>query len=116
MLRIPLDFSPDASYKRGGFSETLLEEGLKFVPSRGNGIVAFNLSFVLLSVEVNLVSKEQGYKRDAFVACSSSRIKIIARHMQAPIVKIGISGFKKIIVGYGTYLKLAMFLAFNEQF
>ena len=55
VLKIPFDISPDISYKQGRFSKALPEKGLKFVLSRGDGIVAFNLSFVLLLAEVNPV-------------------------------------------------------------
>ena len=100
MLRISLDLGPDASHERGGFSETLPEKGLEFIPNRGNSIVALHLSFVLLLVKVNRISEEQSHKGDAFVAYSSSRIKmiltlsteIIALHMQVSIVKIGVLG------------------------
>ena len=122
VLEILLDFGPDASYKQGGFSKILPKKGLKFVPSRGDGIVTFNLSFVLLPVEVNPVSEKRGCKGDAFVACSFSRIKmvlillteIIALHMQAAIVKIGISGLKNSIPG--GLVCLAMFLALDKRF
>ena len=77
MLEIPLDLSPDASYKRGEIYETLPKEGFEFVLSSRNGIVAFNLNFVLLPAEINLVSEKRGCKRDAFVARDSDRIKII---------------------------------------
>ena len=58
VLGIPLDLGPDVGYERGGFSETLPEEGLELVPSRRDGIVAFNLRFVLLPAEINPISEE----------------------------------------------------------
>ena len=98
------------------------EKGLEFVPSRGDGIVAFYLSFVLLPAEVNPISEEQGRKGDAFVARGSGRVeiiltlltKIIALHMQAPIVKVGVPGLEGSIPGGGVCL--AMFLALEKQF
>ena len=124
VLGIPLDLGPDVSYKQGEFSETLLKEGLKFVLNIGDSIIVFNLRFVLLPAKVNPVLKKQGCKRDAFVACGSGRvkmiftllIKVIALHMLAFIVKVGVLGLEKVIAGCGTCLKLAIFLAFNEQF
>ena len=124
VLGIPFDLGPDVSHKQGRFSKTLLKEGLEFVSSKENDIVVFNLRFVLLLAEVNPILEKQSRKGDAFVAYCSSRIeiiltlltKVIALHMQAPIVKIGVSGLKGAIAGYGTCLKLAMFLAFNKQF
>lgn len=58
MLRIPFNFGPDTSHKQVRFSKILLEKGFKFVLSRNNGIVASNLSFVLLPAEVNPVSEK----------------------------------------------------------
>ena len=77
VLGIPLDCGLDAGHKQGGFSETLLGKGLKFVLSRGDGIVAFNLSFMLLLAKVNLVSKKRGRKEIAFVARGFGRVEII---------------------------------------
>ena len=100
------------------------EESLEFVRNRGDGIVAFKLYFVLLLVEINPISEKRGCKRDAFVTCGSSRVKIIlilltkviALYRRAFIVKIRVSSLKKAIVGCNTCLKVAMFLAFNKQF
>ena len=119
---IPLDLGSNASYKRGGFSKTLLEKGLEFVPGRGDGIVAFNLSFVLLPVEVNPISEEQRREEDAFVARGSGRIKmiltlsteIIALHMRACIVKVGVLSLKGSIPG--GKVCWAMFLALDKRF
>ena len=122
MLEISLDLGPDASYKQGGFSEILLEKGFKFVSSSGDGIVAFNLSFVLLSAKVNPILEEQGRKENAFVARGSGRIEmililsteIIALYMQVLIVKVGVLGLKGSISG--GRVCLAMFLALDKQF
>ena len=124
VLGIPLDLGPDVSHERGGFSETLPEKGLEFVPSRGDGIVAFHLSFVLLPAEVNPISEERGREGDAFMARGSGRvemiltlsIEIIALHVRALIVKVGVPGLEGAIAGCGTCLELAMLLAFNERF
>ena len=105
VLGIPLDLGPDASHERGGFSETLPEKGLEFILGRRDGIVTFNLSFVLLPVEVNPISEERGCEGDAFVARGSGRVKIILTlsteiitlHVQAPIVKVGVPGLKSSI-------------------
>ena len=122
MLGIPLDLSPDASHERDGFSEILPEKGLKFVLSKGDGIVAFNLSFMLLPAEVNPISEERGREEDAFVARGSNRVKIIltlsteiiALHVRAPIVKVGVPGLEGSIPRGGVCL--AMFLAFDKRF
>ena len=124
VLKILLDLSLDVSYKQGRFSKALSEKSFKLVLSKRNGIIVFNLSFVLLPAEVDPISEKQGCKRDAFVAYGSGRVKIIftlsneviALHMQAFIVKVRVPGLEGAIVGCGTCLKLAIFLAFNKQF
>ena len=58
VLEIMINFSPDASCKRSKFFKTLLEKRLKFALSRKNNTITYNLSFVLLLVEVNLVLKK----------------------------------------------------------
>lgn len=44
LLRILLNLYLDDGYKQDGFFESLLEKNLKFVLSREDGTVAFNLS------------------------------------------------------------------------
>ena len=98
VFEILLDLGLDANYKQGGFSKILLKKGLQFALSSANGIVAFNLSFVLLLMEVNPVFKKQGREGDAFIARSSSHIKmiltlfikVIALYIRALIVKVGV--------------------------
>lgn len=77
VLRILLDFCPNANYKDGRFSKALLEKNLKFVPSRRVGNVALNLSLVLLLAEVDSILEKQSYKRDTLRAHGTGRIKII---------------------------------------
>lgn len=55
----------------------MLEKNLEFVPSMIDNIVAFNLSLMLLSAEVDSISKKQGCKKDAFIACTTGYVKII---------------------------------------
>lgn len=68
MLKIRLDFNSDAGTKDGVFSKNLTKKGFEFVPSRRDGIIAFNLSLVLLQSEVNLILEKQGYKKYALGA------------------------------------------------
>lgn len=77
ILRILLDFSPNAGYKRYKFSKTLSEEAFKFVLSKRDSTVVFNLSLVLLPVEVDLIVKEQNHKKDIFGVCGIGCIEII---------------------------------------
>lgn len=100
-MRISLDFSLDAGQKSSRFSRTLPKKGLEFVLSGRNGTIAFNLSFMLLQAEIDLISKNQGCKKDALRACGISRVKIVLRlltkivalYIQAFIIEVGISGF-----------------------
>lgn len=77
MLRILLNFCLDIDYKQGGFSNILLKKSFKFISSKRNGIIAFYLSFVLLPVEVNPISKKQNYKKDTLVIHSIGHVEII---------------------------------------
>lgn len=74
VLRILLNLSPNIDQKQSRFSKTLC---FKFVLSKKDNTIAFNLSFVLLSAEVDLIQKKQGFKKDTFKACDTDRIKII---------------------------------------
>lgn len=76
-MEISLNFCLDVGHKQDEFSEILLEKNLKFIPSRGDGTVMFNLSLVLLLVEVNLILAKQGYKKHALVVCHTGYIKMI---------------------------------------
>lgn len=79
VLEIALNLSPEVSHKLVGFSKTLLEEGFEFVSTRRDGIIAFNLRFVLLPAEVNPISEKQGHEKNVFVAHGSGRVEIILR-------------------------------------
>ena len=103
VLEILFDLGQDVSHKQGKFSKTLLEKSFEFVLSRKNGIIAFNLRFVLLSIESNLISKKQSCKRDAFMARGFGHVKIIlillaeviALYMRAFIVKVWVLDLKE---------------------
>lgn len=53
------------------------KKNFKLVQSRKSNIVALNVSFMLLLVEIDLVAKEQSCKKDTFKAHSTSHVKII---------------------------------------
>lgn len=59
VLRILLDLGSNADHKDGKFFKTFLQKSFEFVSSRRAGIIAFNLSFVLLQVEVNPIPNKQ---------------------------------------------------------
>lgn len=77
MLKISLDLNRDAGHKGGGFSKTLLEKSLRFVPSRGDSTVIFNLGLLLLPADVDLIPKEQGFKEDKLGTCDIGHIKMV---------------------------------------
>ena len=124
VLGILLHFGPDASHKQGEFFKILPNNGLAFVPSKRDGILTSNQSFVLLLMEINLISEKQRCKRDMFVACSSSCVEItlillteiITLNTQAFIVKVKVLGLEQAIAKCNTCLKLAKIPAFNKQF
>ena len=58
MLGTLLDFNSDASYKQDRFSKVLIKKNFKFALSRWDGIVIFNLSFILLLTKVDLILEE----------------------------------------------------------
>lgn len=77
VLEISLNFCLDIGHKRDKFSKILLEKDLKFILNKGDGTVMFNLSLVLLLVEVDFILAKQGCIRHAFVVCHIGHIKII---------------------------------------
>lgn len=76
-LRILFNFGPNTTYKQGGFFKTLLKKNLKFVLTRVNYIIAFNLCFGLLLAKVNLILKKLDYIKNALVAYGFGYIKIV---------------------------------------
>lgn len=94
LLGIPLDLGLDASDEQIGCFEALVEKNLEFAPNRGDSIITFNLSLVLLPAEVDFVLEEQGHKRNALVARGSGCVKmvlalstkVVALYMRALIV------------------------------
>lgn len=74
---IMLNLDLNINYKYNRFLKILLEKSLKFVLNKKNNIIVFNLRFVLLLVEMNLILKKQSHQKDAFIICDISRIKII---------------------------------------
>lgn len=77
VLRIPLYFFPNASYKGNKFFDALSEKNLEFVPSRRDGTIAFNLDIVLLQAEVDSIPEKKGCKIDALGTCGITSVKII---------------------------------------
>lgn len=77
MLKISLNLSPNTNYKYSGFSKTLLKKTFKFVLSKKNDIIIFNLSLILMLTKFNLILEKQSYKKDALIAYATDYIKIV---------------------------------------
>lgn len=77
ILGISLNLYSDISYKQCKFFETLLEKGLKFVLSKRDDILTFNLGLMLLPSEIDPIVEKQGRKKDAWVACGTGDIKMV---------------------------------------
>ena len=77
---------------------------------------------MLLSAKADLILEQKRYKKNVFVTCDFSRIKIVfkllikvvALYMQAVIVLVKVSNFKNFILKSKVYL--VRFLVFNKQF
>lgn len=77
LLRIPLNLGLDIGHKRSRFPKILSKKGLEFIPSKGSGNVAFDLSLVLLPAEIDLIPEEQDRKWDALGARGTGRVEMI---------------------------------------
>lgn len=99
-----------------------MEKGLKFILSRRNGTVAFNLNLVLLLIEVDPIAEEQSCKKDAFKNCSISCVKmifalsaeVVSFYICDCIIQVGVTGFENFILE--SKICLAIFLSLNKQF
>lgn len=77
VLRILLDFNTNASYKHCRFFKTYSKKGLEFVPNIENSIIVFNLSFVLLLIEVDPIIEKQSCKKNTFRTNGIGIVKIV---------------------------------------
>lgn len=118
---IPLNLSLDVSYKRGRFSKTLPNKGLELAPSKGGAIV-FDLSFMLLSAEINLVAEDQSHKKHMLRARDTGHIRIIlvlpteivTLQVRTFMVQVGVLCLENVIPGGA--IRLAILLALSKQF
>lgn len=67
----------DDVYKPSRFFKVFPKKNLKFVPYKKGGSVTFDLSLILLSVEVDLIPEKWGYKKCMFVAFGFSDFKMV---------------------------------------
>lgn len=77
MLRIFFDFISDTIYKCNKFLKTLSKKGFEFFLYNKNNLILLYLSFILLLIEINSITKKQYYKKDIFIASCNDCIKII---------------------------------------
>lgn len=77
ILEISLNLDLNAGYKWYGFFKILLKKNFKFISNRKDYIVAFNLGFMVLLIEVDFILKKKSRKRDILVICDTGYIKII---------------------------------------
>lgn len=70
VLGILLNFGLDAGHNQDKFPKTLIEKKLKFVLSKKNSIIVFDLGLILLQAKIDLIAEEHSWKRHglAFVA------------------------------------------------
>lgn len=91
ILGILLNFFLDISHKQNRFSKTLLKKFFKFVASKKDSTIRFNL---ILLAKVDSIAKKQNYKRYVFRMYNTSCIKkffallvkMIALYIQSLIV------------------------------
>lgn len=82
------------------------EKDLEFILNRENDFIAFNLSLVLLLIEVDPILNKQGHKWDTVKVCGISHIKIVLKlfteilifYMQVFIVEVGVFHLKEAIL------------------
>lgn len=120
VLKILFGFNPVVGHKNGGFFEILLERSLKFVSSKRDGTVLFNLSLILLSAEVDFIPEKWNYKGNILGVYGTGHIKIVLIllaevvifYIWAMIAQVGVLGLEHSITS--CKVSLAMFIAFNE--
>lgn len=106
MLGISLNLSLENGYKCSRLSKTLLKKGLEFALYRRNSIVAFDMSFVLLSIEIDYILEKQSCKKDALMFHSSGYvkmvftllIKVVALHIFTTIIIVRVSSLERAII------------------
>lgn len=77
VLKILLDFNTNISYKQCRFFKTYSKKGLEFILNIKNGIIVFNLSFVLLLIKVDPIIEKQNCKKNTFRTNDIGVVKIV---------------------------------------
>lgn len=71
------DFILDIIYKSNKFLRFFFKKSFKLVLRQKNGFVIFNFCFMLLSIKVNLILKNENCKKYIFIFFSFSNFKIV---------------------------------------
>lgn len=114
MIKIILNFYLNAYYKQNKFFKILSKKNLKFISSRRNNIVTFNLSFILLLTKVNSNSKKYINKKEIFITRDFTYIKmifilfkkIVIFYIEDYVLKIRFLSYNSSILKYKVYLKI----------
>lgn len=122
ILGILLNLGLDADYKQNRFSKTLLKKYFKFVLSKRNSTVAFDLDLVLLPAKIDSVVEKQNCKKYALrirgIGCIeiilALLIKIVVFYIDIPVIQVVILGLEDSISK--SKIRLAILLALNKQF
>ncbi len=77
VLEVPFNFALDIIHKDNRFSQAFSEENFEFFPVCGHGSIVFNPVLVLLPIKKDLILKEGGCKRYAFMIFSSSCFEMV---------------------------------------
>lgn len=115
-----LDFCSNANHKGSRLSKVLLEKSLKFVLSKKDGIVIFNLGLILLLVKVDSILEKQGCKKNALRAHVIGYVKIVLAlltkvvvlNIKGTIAQVGILGLESPIPECKVWFDV--FLVFNK--
>lgn len=70
-MEILFNLNQDAGHK------TLSTKNFEFILSKKGNIIIFDLSFILLLVEIHFIAKKQSYQENVFRAYGIGHVKII---------------------------------------
>lgn len=122
MLRIPYNLNLDISNKNSRFFKVLLKKSFEFGLNKTDGIIAFILSLMLLSIEVDPIPEKQSYERDALKTYGTNHVKIVlvlltkvvAFYIRATIVQVKVLSVMRYILKCG--ICFIMFSTLSKQF
>lgn len=100
----------------------MLEKGFEFVLNKEGNIIAFDLSLVLLLVEIDFVAEKRSYKKHVFKAYGTNHvemifvllIEVVILYICTLVVQIRVLSFEKSILK--SEVCLAILIVLNKQF